>query len=73
LHFVSSFLVLHQGMAKDWPGFWRGSRPAYPRVAIPEPVVDKRRLMVCIIFFMSPTSNLIWQKAFFYHKLHKLP
>jgi len=51
LHFVSSFLVLHQGMAKDWPGFWRGSRPAYPRVAIPEPVLDKRRLMVCIIFF----------------------
>tara|TARA_B100001057_G_scaffold481125_1_gene554785 strand:- start:786 stop:956 length:171 start_codon:yes stop_codon:yes gene_type:complete len=55
LHFVSSFLVLHQGMAKGWPAFWQGSRPIYHKAAIVIPIADKRRLMLCIIFF--PAAN----------------
>jgi len=68
LHFVSSFLVLHQGVAKGWPAFWQGSRPIYHKAVIVIPIADKRHLMLCIIFFPTPTSKFIGRKAIFYSK-----
>jgi hypothetical protein len=55
-------------MAKGWPAFWQGSRPIYHKAAIVIPIADKRRLMLCIIFFLPPTSKFIGRKAIFYSK-----